>query len=106
MSRMGYTVGCTDALCIAEPDVTMECMPRNGGKCGVRLGIVDFSGMLGVDVFGFGQDRANISFGCVTGTNLDQPETNRLDGVSGVIGLRRGALPPVSQICSVVCTMS
>jgi hypothetical protein len=70
---MGYTVGCTDALCIAEPDVTMECMPRNGDKCGVRLGAVDFSGTLDVDVFSFGQDRANISFGCVTGTNLDQP---------------------------------
>jgi hypothetical protein len=68
MSRMGYTVGCTDALCIAEPDVTMECTPRNGDKCGVRLGAVDFSGMLGVDVFGFGQDRANISLDCITGT--------------------------------------
>ncbi|KAM0912195.1 hypothetical protein ACQ4PT_012904 [Festuca glaucescens] len=96
LSSTGMAVYCNDSLCTAEYGAG-RCRGHHAGACAIRTTTydMDIAGVLRIEEFTFGSDKANLAFGCVTKTNN---VVAGLDGASGVISLGKGPMSLVSQI--------
>ncbi|KAG2629945.1 hypothetical protein PVAP13_3KG511900 [Panicum virgatum] len=94
-SRTDRAVACVDAACALGFETRCG---RDGRTCAVDTGYGggDISGVLGTEAFTFqSEETVSLAFGCVTASRLVR---GFLNGVSGIIGLGRGALSLVSQL--------